>query len=273
MELTQFLLRSSLLCCWSWQQSVTQCTRIWLVYSCGRSVFCQKARLLGWRRRREWLPWRCPHGRSSGQSTGRREKSKVKGRHTERVRTKKQRRTNAQPLIMDGMRMGWRAHADTWAMWCDSHNQTRAMCMRKMTCEVYQSTPHAGHNGSTSTVNETNCNKKHLHFLWAHQLQSDVSHHESLEEECHLLYCAGDIGPAISSPDSRWRRSLRELVSEKSIVNTCEMFTLRVNSFAVSHPRIPGCVVLYLFFGFAMWTTMATPFLDHVVRDRESIQS
>ena len=25
-------------------------------------------------------------------------------------------------------------------MWCDSHNQTRAMRMRKMTCEVYLST-------------------------------------------------------------------------------------------------------------------------------------
>ena len=34
------------------------------------------------------------------------EKSKVKERHTERVRTKKQRGTHAQPLIMDGMNMG-----------------------------------------------------------------------------------------------------------------------------------------------------------------------
>ena len=64
-----------------------------------------------------------------------------------------------------------------------------------------------------------------------------------------------------------------DLVSEKSIVNTFEMLTLRVNSFAASLPRIPGCMVLFLFFSFAVTSTMATPFLDHVVRDRESIQS
>ena len=33
------------------------------------------------------------------------EKSKVKEIHTEKIRKKTQRRTNAQPLIMDGMRM------------------------------------------------------------------------------------------------------------------------------------------------------------------------
>ena len=32
------------------------------------------------------------------------------------------------------------------------------MCMRKITCEVYLSTPHVGYGGSPSTVNETNCN-------------------------------------------------------------------------------------------------------------------
>ena len=37
---------------------------------------------------------------------------------------------------------------------------SRVNCMRKMTCELYLSTLPAGHSGSTSTVNETNCNKK-----------------------------------------------------------------------------------------------------------------
>ena len=64
-----------------------------------------------------------------------------------------------------------------------------------------------------------------------------------------------------------------DLVSEKAIVNTCEMFTLRVNSFAASLPRIPGYMVLFVIFSFTVSSTMATPFLDHVVRDRESIQS
>ena len=41
-------------------------------------------------------------------------------------------------------------------------------------------------------------------------------------------------------------------ISEESIVNTCKMFTMRVNFLAASLPRIPGCMVLYLLFGFAM---------------------
>ena len=60
-----------------------------------------------------------------------------------------------------------------------------------------------------------------------------------------------------------------DLVSEESIVNTCEMFTLRVTSFAVSLPRIPGDMVLFLFFSFAVSSTMATPFLDHVLCERK----
>ena len=64
-----------------------------------------------------------------------------------------------------------------------------------------------------------------------------------------------------------------DLVSEKTIVNTFVMFILRVNSFAASLPRVEGCMVLFLFFTFAVSSTMATPFLDHVVRERERIQS
>ena len=62
-------------------------------------------------------------------------------------------------------------------------------------------------------------------------------------------------------------------ISEKSIVNTCKMFTLRVDFLTASLPRIPSSMVLFLFFGFAMSSTMTAPFLDHVVRERECIQS
>ena len=40
------------------------------------------------------------------------------------------------------------------------HKIRRAMCMSKVTCEVYLSTPPVGYSGSRPTVNETNCNKK-----------------------------------------------------------------------------------------------------------------
>ena len=50
----------------------------------------------------------------------------------------------------------------------------------------------------------------------SHQLHSDVSHQESLEEECHLLYCCGDIGSARSSPGSRWRRFMIVTAARKS---------------------------------------------------------
>ena len=56
-------------------------------------------------------------------------------------------------------------------------------------------------------------------------------------------------------------------------MNTCKMSTLRVNFLAASLPRIPGHMVLCLFFGFAMSSTMSRSFLHHVVRDRECIQS
>ena len=65
----------------------------------------------------------------------------------------------------------------------------------------------------------------------------------------------------------------RYWISETSIVNTCRTFTLRVNFLAASLPRIPGHMVLCLFFGLAMSSTMSKSFLYHVVRDRECIQS
>ena len=45
-----------------------------------------------------------------------------------------------------------------------AQNQTLAMCMRNMTCEVYLSTPPVGYSGSPSTVNETNRIKKKIHL-------------------------------------------------------------------------------------------------------------
>ena len=68
-----------------------------------------------------------------------------------------------------------------------------------------------------------------------------------------------------------------DLVSEKSSgEHLCKMFTLRVNSscrhlFHAFH----GFLVLFLFFGFAMSSTMTwgRPLLDYVVRDRVCIKS
>ena len=62
-------------------------------------------------------------------------------------------------------------------------------------------------------------------------------------------------------------------ISEKSIVNTCKMFTLGVDFLAASLPLIPGYMVLFLYFGLALSSTMSRSFLYHVVRDRECIQS
>ena len=56
-------------------------------------------------------------------------------------------------------------------------------------------------------------------------------------------------------------------------MNTCKISTLKVNFLAASFPRIPGYIVLFLFFGFAMSSTMTASFLYHVLRDRECIQS
>ena len=86
---------------------------------------------------------------------------------------------------------------------------------------------------------------------------------------CQLVHLyALSLGPA----NFEFRFTI-DLVSENTIVNTFVQFILRVNSFAASLPRVEGYMVLFLFFSFAVSSTMATPFLDHVVRDRESIQS
>ena len=51
------------------------------------------------------------------------------------------------------------------------------------------------------------------------------------------------------------------------------MFTLGVDFLTASLPRIPGRMVFSLYFGLAVSSTMGCAFLDHVVRDRECIQS
>ena len=62
-------------------------------------------------------------------------------------------------------------------------------------------------------------------------------------------------------------------ISEKSIVNTCKMFTLKVDFLSASLPRIPDHMVFSLYFGLAVSSTMGSAFLDHVVRNRDCIQS
>ena len=82
-----------------------------------------------------------------------------------------------------------------------------------------------------------------------------------------ILFCQFvHLNALLFGPANCELRFTIDLVSEKAIVNICKMFTLRVNSFAVSLSRIPG-------YGFAVSSTMTAPFLDHVVRNRESIES
>ena len=77
-------------------------------------------------------------------------------RKTEKDRTRKQQGTDDQTLIMDDIKMEWRAHTDTLAMEWDAHQLWGVNCMRKMTCEVTLS---VGYNESLSTVTETTCRK------------------------------------------------------------------------------------------------------------------
>ena len=51
------------------------------------------------------------------------------------------------------------------------------------------------------------------------------------------------------------------------------MFTFGVDFLTASLPRIPSQVVLFLYFGLAMSSTISRSFLYHVVRDRECIKS
>ena len=134
-------------------------------------LICERrAILLIVRRSSGSFPRRCWHWkRSAGQSASKVWKRWSKRRReTREGQTRRDRqRTDDQTHIVDGMRMEWRAHTDTlgassWATQCDMHVIKCANCMRKMTCEVYLSTPPVGYSGSPSTVNETNCNKNKI---------------------------------------------------------------------------------------------------------------
>ena len=210
----------------------------------------------------------------------------------------------------------------------------------KLSCEMYLSTLPVGHNGSLSTVNETNCNKNQFFqkmsslpipsrlvaprcawrwmpsslLIWMDTLFNlfswfvvwTIFHRDSgskIRSKLHkpifacfaqskiplsfvlslfiwsefvcmvflckfiplfaLVYCPSDC--------ELWFTINR--ISQKSIVNTCKMFTLRVDFLTASLPRIPSLMVLILYFGFAMPNTMSGSFLYHVVRNRECIQS
>ena len=109
--------------------------------------------------------------------------------------------------------------------------------------------------------------KVRYHCLWYFVNSSGVrryvwSPRASSSHSFALLFCPSDCEV----------RFTIDLVSEKAIVNTCKMSTLGVDFLAASLPRIPGYMVLFLFFSFVVSSTMTTHFLDHVVRDRQSIQ-
>ena len=75
----------------------------------------------------------------------------------EQSEEQRDKRTNAQLLIMDDHGYG----VMRTNMICGvTHHSVYALCRRKMTCEVFLSTHSAGYSGSPSTVNETYCNKK-----------------------------------------------------------------------------------------------------------------
>ena len=231
---------------------------------------------------------------------------------------------------MDGMNMVWCANADTWAMRWVCTELTRVKCMRKMTCEVYLSTPPVGYSGSPSTVNETNCIKKD-HFKkqlvwapptpvgrvpprvaggrvpypvlcwrnWFCNVLTWLTMKTVFERDCrskiwsksHKRVFAwliqGEIPLTLVYFEILCREMVRvilfcqfvhlhallfcpanfelwitiDLVSEKTVVNTCKLFTLRVNFLTASLPRIPSQVVLSLYFGFAMPSTMSRSFI------------
>ena len=94
--------------------------------------------------------------------------------------------TNARSNIwhhgwhVDGVKCALR-HLEPW---CECDHMCKVL-EKKHVWGVSVYTP-VGYSGSLSTVNETNCNKKRsLKKYELHQLL-DVSHDESLEEECHL---------------------------------------------------------------------------------------
>ena len=82
-------------------------------------------------------------------------------REKEEVGERQTRRDNKRTLkhVTSWMTCGWNETrtTDTWSH--DARVITCARCMRKLSCEVYLSTPPVDYSGSLSTVNGTNCNR------------------------------------------------------------------------------------------------------------------
>ena len=96
------------------------------------------------------------------------------------------------------------------------------------------------------------CSSGEKRYVWSSFASSSHSLH----------FCS--VHP-IASCDSRYTGSLRK----RSRI----IFILGIDILAACLPRIPGYMVLFLYFGLAVSSTIGRPFLCHVVRDRESIQS
>ena len=79
---------------------------------------------------------------------------------------------------------------------------------------------------------------------------------------CMLFFCK--FIPLFALSFIRLRVVIHEIswISEKSIMNTCKMFTLRVDILSASLPRIPSQMLLSLYFGLAMSSTMSGSFLS-----------
>ena len=140
------------------------------------------------------------------------------------VREKDQRQpTNAQTHIMDDMRMEWNAHyrhflrlGSCWAMQLICTQTWRAKCMRKMTCEVFQSTPPVGYSGSPSTkptvTKRILMNSKNSYELISNSCSTTMC----LKRRCQKLNGSGEIGSSTYSPDSWCRQFKIETAARKS---------------------------------------------------------
>ena len=83
----------------------------------------------------------------------------------------------------------------------DSEGMGGVVAYQKSGREAEQQTVEKSiHSGAL--LHQTKVTKKSCELS---QFHSDVSHHEVLEDGCHLLYCSGEMGSATCSPDSRWR--------------------------------------------------------------------
>ena len=171
---------------------------------------------------------------------------------------------------MEDMWMEWLQ--TPWAsMWVWSYVQK---CMRKITCEVFLSTPPVGYSGSLSTVNEKPTVTKRILISKKNYELISSSIQTCLTTMClkrDAIVCIDlDIPLSFVSSLFIWSEFICMIffrkfiplfallfwlsdcelwftinwISEKSIVNTCKMFILEVDVLTTSLPRIP---VLFVF--------------------------